>query len=221
MTDVAVLVPWRPSDPIREDRWKFVRRWWADAGYLVIPADDGGAPFSRGCSANLAAQHVDADVLIIADADTITPLPQVEEAVRLAHQQPGMVVAHDRWCYLTVWATKQYMDGDDRWRRHIEFTLDNTVSSCVVLSRETWDTVGGFDPRFRAWGNEDTAFSLATAALCGPIRWVHGDTMHLWHPKEPIRPAENTELVNEYFAVRDDPDGMRALIDRAHSTVAA
>jgi hypothetical protein len=191
---------------------------WADRGLLVFPADDGGDPFSRACSINLAhdlvAAGVNPDVYLIADADVIVPEHQAIDAIDQAAAEPGLVVAFDRYCYLTEYGTRLALDGERRrWWKHLQFTLDNTVSSCVAVSRETWDTVGGFDSRYRAWGSEDVQFEVTCATLAGPTRWVRGQAHHLWHPTEPNRPAINNEMLAEYLALRDDPDGMRAHID--------
>lgn len=217
--NVAVIVPWRSGGcPHREAAWKYVRRMWADRDLLVLPADDGGTPFSRACSINLAhdslARTVDPDVYVIADADVIVPEQQAFDAIDMAAAEPGLVVAFDRYCYLTEYGTHLALTGERRrWWKHLQFTLQQTVSSCVAVSRETWDAAGGFDPRFRAWGFEDVQFEVACATLAGPTRWVHGNAHHLCHPTEPDRPSENQEMLAEYLAAKGDPDAMRALVD--------
>lgn len=217
--NAVVLVPWRSGGcEHREAAWRHVRRMWADRGLLVMPADDAGDPFSRSCSINLAhdmvAASLDPDVYLIADADVIVSERQAIDAIDQAAADPGLVVAFDRYCYLTELGTTMALDGERRqWWKHLQFVLNLTVSSCVAVSRETWDTVGGFDPRFRAWGSEDVAFEVACATLAGPTRWVHGDAHHLYHPTEENRPATNPEMLAEYLALRDDPAAMRAHID--------
>lgn len=216
----AVLIPWRDGGcEHRQANWRHVRRMWADRGYLVLPADDGGTPFSRGGSINLAAELVagDVDVLILADADTIIDDDQVRSAITAAAAQPGLVVAFDRYRYLTRPATDIALAGDvaRAARRQAEFTLERTVSSVVAVSRSTWEAAGGFDPRFRAWGHEDIAFEAACATLAGPTRWIPGPVHHLWHPTEANRPAANEELAAAYGAARSNPTAMRALVAEA------
>lgn len=217
--NAAVIVPWRSGGcPHREAAWKHVRRMWADRGLVVLPADDDGTPFSRACSLNLAhdslARTVHPDVYVIADADFLVSEAQAQDAIDQAAEAPGMVVAFDRYCYLTELGTELALDGERRrWWKHLQFVLHNTVSSCVAVSAETWDTVGGFDPRWRAWGAEDVQFEAACHALAGPTRWIHGDGHHLWHPVEANRPAQNFDMLAPYIAARSDPEAMRALVD--------
>ncbi len=224
--NVAVLVPFRSRGcEYRETNFRHVRRLWADAGYFVLPCDDGADPFSRAASINRGYQALDigatvwADVVIIADADTVVPEAQASKAVEMAAEQPGLVVAFNRYRYLTEEGTERCLARKDGWRKLTKFTLPLTVSSCVAVSTETWDTVGGFDPRFRAWGFEDVAFEAACNALAGPTRWVHGDCHHLYHPTEPQRPSVNEAMADEYLAARENADAMRELLDRVRCSV--
>jgi hypothetical protein len=201
VTSAAVLIPWRSTGcPYRDDAWARVEAQWLGYGWPLIVADDGGDPFARGASVNLAATQIDADVYVIADADTLISPDQVEEAVELAVGAPGLVVAFDRYLYL-------------RENGRVKFFMEHTVSSCVAVSHRTWELAGGFDGRFRAWGYEDAAFEAACSTLAGPTRWVHGDVRHIWHPIETNRPDLNRALVRPYIEATGDPSAMRALID--------
>ena len=213
---VAVLVPWRSGGcPHREAAWVHVAAMWDSYGWPVITADDGGQPFSRGCSINYARATVDADVYLIVDADIIVPHDQAVAAAAAAHDQPGLVVAFDEYRYLTPAATVEVLAGADPAEVEHAFTYGWGVSCCVAVSAKTFDTVAGFDPRFRAWGAEDVAFEAACSTLAGPLRKIAGPVWHLWHPSEPERPAANFELGNRYGAARGNPAAMAALIDEA------
>lgn len=213
MTDVAVVVPWRPSpDTARLAAWDRVQREWA--GWNVFTGDDGGDPFSRGASINLAVGEHPADVYVIADADTLVDQRQVQAAVDLAAYAPGLVVAFDRFAYLSEDGTQQVLsDAAGSWEPLIAWELNQTVSSCVALSHDTWVTAGGFDPRFRAWGYEDVQLEVVCATLAGPTRRVPGTAWHLFHQPARERPSENAGWLDEYLRLRNDPDGMRAHLE--------
>lgn len=213
----SVVVPWRSGGcRFRLAAWEHVRTSWD--GWDVHTADDGGQPFSRAASINQAVAEHPADVYVIADADTLTDRLQVEAAVELAAWSPGLVVAFDRFAYLSRDGTKKVLDASATPAESlIAWTLDLTVSSCVALSHETWETVGGFDPRFRGWGAEDVQLEVACAALCAETRRIPGTCFHLWHPPERERPRRNSGMVDEYLRLRSDPEGMRAHLDRVRA----
>lgn len=219
--NVQVIVPWRSRGcPHREAAWALVQDNWT--GWEVHTADDGLEPFSRAASINLAVMEHPADVLVVADADILIATDQVRAAVELAAWSPGMVVAFDRWAHLTESGTQYVLDGFlGSWEPFIDVTLDKTVSCCVALSRETWELSGGFDPRFRAWGFEDVQLEIVCATLAAPTRWIPGSAYHLFHKTEQERPPENLAMLNEYLALRDDPEAMRAHIAKVHSPMLA
>lgn len=51
-----------------------------------------------------------------------------------------------------------------------------------IMSREAFDEVGGWDPRFRGWGGEDHAAMCAMDTLYSPHKTLLGPIFHLWHP---------------------------------------
>lgn len=211
---VNVVVPYRPSDGHRRAAWHRVQEHWWEAALDLHVADDGGEPFSRGGSINLAVREHPADVYVIADADTLVDRRQVEAAVALAAHAPGLVVAFDRFAYLSEHGTQQVLDRyEGSWEPLMAWSLQNTVSSCVALSHETWELAGGFDPRFRAWGYEDVQLEIVCATIAGPTRRIPGTAWHLYHPPVRERPIANLSYLDEYARLRNDPDAMRAHLE--------
>ena len=209
---VCVVVPFRAvRDLDRHAAWSHVQAHWQVNGFEVHTADDGGEPFSRGCSVNRGiAEHPGADVYVIADADSLVDEKQVRAAVQAAAEAPGIVIAFDRFAYLSRDGTRAVMSGDrGDWNRHVEWTLQRSVSTCLAVSRETWEQTGGFDPRFRGWGMEDVAFEITARTVSAPTRHIPGTAWHLWHPPEPLRPAGNVQLLREYEAAAGDPAAVR------------
>lgn len=199
---VAVIVPHRPVDEHRAAAFETVRGWWALAcpEFQVVPVDDGGEPFSRAGSVNLGAEGCDADVLVIADNDVLISRRQILDAVALAVSGLGLVQPFDELRWFDPAATRVLLEQP--WRAfdqsapapELVFTpCENTplLGGMNVVSRRTWDAVGGFDRRFRGWGGEDIAFARVCAEVA-PIRRVQGPLMHLWHPKTGAYVAETT-----------------------------
>jgi len=66
-------------------------------------------------------------------------------------------------------------------------TGDEYVGACsgvLVIHRETWDLLGGFDERYVGWGAEDVEF-----AIRHQFERVPGTCWGMWHP-----PAERGAL---------------------------
>jgi hypothetical protein len=238
--NVAVVIPWVDRGcPHRAQAYRFVREYWrAWAVRYTTPsvfatvsvAAWNAEPFSRAAAINrgvLGMTAWDADVILQSDPDSIVSPQAALEAV-LQALEPGLVVAFDRYRYLTADSTEKVLRGGpvaDSWP---EGSFDylpaddegaGGVGNVVAFSRHTWETAGGYDERFGTWGADDGAFALAAGTLTGPLRRVPGDCLHLWHPRlaqsVPGHPEydRSMALVHQYHAAAESgPDAMRALI---------
>jgi len=100
-----------------------------------------------------------------------------------------------------------------------------------IVPREGFQTVGGWDERFRGWGGEDHAAMAAMDTLYGPHKTLPSSVTHIWHPvlvpdgitedakaKKRLWPnqeseANNNALSMRYYAADRNPAKMRALVD--------
>jgi hypothetical protein len=181
-------------------------------GVEVRVVDDGGHPFARGASLNLAFDGLAPDDVVIAcDADLVIDGDQLFEAARLAAEAPGMVVPFDRMEYVTR------TGGRQSWPLSPTMPM---LGGCNVLSRRTWELAGGWHPRFRGWGCEDVAMATQCNALAGLTRRVPGTATHLYHPKakayvDDALVAANGALMRRINEAAADPDRLRALLEEA------
>ena len=89
-----------------------------------------------------------------------------------------------------------------------------------ALTPDTYDMVGGFDPRFIGWGGEDTSLGAALDTMAGPHHRLEASVWHLRHPKSKQadkigRPTGVNERLNRrYLAANGDREAMQRLIDR-------
>lgn len=208
---ISAVIPYRPAVG-RVDAYEFVREHLEANVDEVVIADDGGDPFSRGCSINDGVARASGDLLVVCDADLVLPVDQLDLGVITVAARSGMCLPFDRYHYLTGAATLEVMAGvqptPDTPR---QFAMDSSVGGVCVIDRKTFNLVGGFDPSLRGWGGEDYAFWAAVDTLA-EVHRVPGVLYHLWHPTDPVRPAENIEVMKSYMAARGDEVRMRELI---------
>jgi hypothetical protein len=171
--------------PHRQAAWDACCRHWEANGWSVV----GASRWSRASSRNAAAACLAGDVLVFADADTVVPVEQLEEAVEKARLADDFVLA-----YTTLYRTlRNHPPLAQLLRRPSGYRTRDVSNGVVAVSRGLWEEVGGFDERFEAWGGEDRAFLFACLALRGrdePLR-VAGHAVHLWHPhdRDASRPS--------------------------------
>jgi hypothetical protein len=226
------VIPWVDRGcPFRRAAFEFTRRYWDSLGdtglRFQVVVSGGPEPFSRAAAINHGVRDSTADVILQADPDSLVPIAQALRALERAAETDGLVIAHDRYLYLSEQATGLLYE-DTRlasWRLRVpkdycESFGEFGVGNVVAFSRRTWELAGGYDERFGVWGGDDAAFALACGTLAGEQRRVPGDVLHCWHPRlsesVPGHPeyARSMRLLREYHAAADGgPEAMRALID--------
>jgi glycosyltransferase involved in cell wall biosynthesis len=204
---ISAVIPFRATGG-REHLLEVVTSHLSDFVDELIVCDDEGEVFSRASSINLGAKQADGDVLLICDADLVVPLDQLEAAAALA--EDGMVVPFSHIVNLTREQTAAVVRGADVEAQRGRPTLAGDGGACLI-DCITFDTVGGYDPRFRGWGHEASAFVAAVDTLVDPVRRTEGLAYHLDHPADRNRPSANEALGARYANARGDLVGMRLL----------
>lgn len=193
------LVPRRPDGGHRDRLWSWCRSHWHEScpGIPIVEGASPPGPFNRSAAINAAADRP-WDVAVILDADVVAPGEQVYEAVELARDTGRMVLGFTTYLGLNALMTRRVMEEGLAWRSitRAAFTKRGHESSIVVVNRELWETVGGFDERFVGWGQEDVAFAKACRLLIGEEHRVEGRVYHLHHS----RSAERSRHLPEWRA---------------------
>lgn len=216
--NVAVLIP-RRADGGRRDRiWGWLRdRWEAEhPDYKVVEGHHETGQFNRSAAINRAREQVDADVLVIADADTFVSPEALEEAIATAVGTGQMTLAFDRYCYLSKLMSDLVMGGyRGDWHPGVEFTMQGTCSCMVVVTADLFDRCRGFDEGFVGWGGEDIGFSHAAQTFGGGLQRVQDSAVwHLWHPTAPRTHDGWPDRIRAYGEASYNPQAMTELIDR-------
>lgn len=186
----AVIIPFRSrgTDPLREANLARVLEHWA--GYtknpLVIGDGRGGdAQFNRSAAYNKGIRRRRAaEVLIFTESDMLLDYAQIDQAVELAAETPGLVVPFTQYRYLTP-------EDSAKVRAHEaepadctpESTMDNgkSIGAVNVVSRQTLNLIGQWDEGFEGNWYDDNAAQRAFELCAGPTRWVDGPAHHLYH----------------------------------------
>lgn len=230
---VGVIIPYRKGCPWRDRALPVVKGWWETIcpDWPVTLVDDGGTPFSRGSSLNLGIKYAGLDTIIAADGDILAGRRWAREAVELA-QDGGLVQPFSRldWHSATttdLLLTAPHLAFEPRGPKPLySWPADGAtplLGGINVLTRETWETAGGWLPAFRGWGHEDIAFACQVETMTGhPVRYVDGVVAHLFHPPRHgtayDRDGENVQRSAQVLAARGDTAAMAEVI-RCGSTI--
>ncbi|OBJ26972.1 hypothetical protein A5622_07730 [Mycobacterium sp. 1245801.1] len=184
-------------DPYRIQNLRRVREHWDDSPWPVRVVDDGEpGQFNRSRAYNRAANLVDADVLVYAEADLIIDYDQVDAAIMLAQTQPGLVIPFSKFMEINETQSALVRAGLLRPQNAnaVQINGDRKSTGAVnVISRATLAQIGCYDEQFRGAWWDDTAMQRAFEICCGPIRFVDGPAYHLYHATGARRDAKSTD----------------------------
>lgn len=214
---VSVVIPFLSEDPHRQRSFEWIKNWWRtnfpDWQKLVAHND----PFTKAGSINLGVKETTGDVILITDSDCYTP--DVAGLQRLvgeveAGKQPW--ITPHRFVYKLSEKSSQivYDEGSINLNK-LTRSIGCIGGGLIVLNRESWNIVGGFDERFQTWGGEDVSFGMALESLCGSQPRGRLDLIHFWHPPQNYTfrmPDSTARLIQDYRRASRHPDKMKTLI---------
>lgn len=234
MTRVAVIVPFRDRgvDPLRQRNLDAVESQWArwvseGEGREVLTVSDGrdgDAQFNRSAAYNRGVAYASpaTDVYLFAESDMLIHFDQIDLAVAMALETPGLVVPFTRYCYLSEDASGWVRAGVAPQVPRPEWVKGNgsSIGAINVVSRATLDAIGQWDETFEGSWYDDDAMRVAFTRCAGPTRWVDGPAYHLFHlpgwkgdhltDEDRAATARNKARLAQYRAART-PEQIRML----------
>ncbi|MDB5036563.1 MAG: hypothetical protein JWQ35_91 [Bacteriovoracaceae bacterium] len=224
MSSVSVLFPYKPDHGRRDELFNWVKRRWQSLlpEVEICVGETSDVPFNRSRAINLAAEKASGDTLIIADTDTAFEKDAILEGIAQVNQEKCWFLPYRDYCRLDEPTTNRLLkENPDIEVTQKDFTpmeiTKGYVSGAVILTRDAFRAVGGFDDRFQDWGGEDEAFFHAAKTLWSKVKRVDGSVFHLWHP--PARQAterdgkylDNVWLLLKYQHAEGSPLVMKTL----------
>lgn len=233
MKSTALIVPYRPDGGLRDRNWGILRTWWEDAfpdmQICVGMSSRREGPWIKAVAAERAVAQAKADVLVVADADVWPhPAEAVSEAVDLAASgEAPWVVPHKEVRRLSPEASYRALHCGTELSESLPLA-ERAYSGMpggglLVITAEAWRQIGGYDPRFRGWGGEDSSLGRTANTLLGNRHRLHAALYHFWHPPEPrlnrITGSTATyRLTNVYKRAVYRPAVMRSLVRNRPAT---
>lgn len=233
LNKVSVLIPYKPDNGPRDKLFNWVKTYYETMmpeAELCI-GESISHPFNRSRAINIAAKQATRDIFVIADGDVICDPGSLLQAIEFLDQH-SWVIPYDKWLDLTQSSTEKLIIHPPQLPLQLDVEYNERkfkknakpISGTIIVTRENFNKVKGFDERFVGWGREDNAFCAAMNTICGHyIRTKNTFLYHLWHPREGLKTHPNMQnnirLYKRYARRRGRIGEMTKLInERGHNS---
>ncbi len=198
---ISILIPYK-SDGGQRDR---LIEWNIERIKMMIPeaeiciGDLGDEPFNRSKAINKAASLASHDTFCIMDSDALFDRRFFELAYEAS--QHNWLRVNGGSFYLTEDSTEELLNS--RYPLDVQTDISQ-LYGCnffTILTREQFETVGGFDEKFRHWGSEDVGFYESLKIYFGKHSQVLDRIWHLWHPVVEGRDDKLDAIHSKRFSV--------------------
>ncbi|GHH99571.1 glycosyltransferase family 2 protein [Neobacillus kokaensis] len=234
LNNVSILIPYKPDGGPRDRLFNWVKTYYE----TMMPevelciGKSLSHPFNRSRAINIAAKQATRDIFVIADGDVFYEPDSLLQAIELLDQH-AWVIPYDKWLDLTQSSTENLLIHppqlplplDVEYSKERKYKNNRLpISGTIIVTRENFYKVRGFDERFKGWGKEDNAFCAAMNTICGPYyRTKNTFLYHLWHPREGLKThpnmQNNIKLFNRYAKRTGKIGEMTKLInERGHNS---
>lgn len=185
---VSLIIPFASEDIRRLQIFDWVEERWQNVcpGFELCIGHDDPQDFNRSKARNRAFEESSGDLIVISDADTACPIDNVLGALKAVEEGHAWVIAHSEYHSLT----EEYTDWlitqppgmmlkppfPSNWVMH-----SRSQAGVLVMTRETYEKVGGYNEEFDGWGYEDNEFAVRLTRQVGQPTRCFGPMLHLWH----------------------------------------
>lgn len=185
----ALVIPFRDrgTDPLRAANLTRILEHWSTYRAEIIIATDGltgDAQFNRHKAYNEAATETDADILAFVESDMLLDFTVMDQAVDMASARTGLVVPFTERHELSPddSATVRAHQADHHnMRGEVIKPKPKRTGAINVISRQTYEAIGQYDPAFSGNWWDDRSMHIAFDICAGPTRWIDGPSWHLYH----------------------------------------
>lgn len=215
--------------------WRHVHSWLKQTLdyplYIGEHIPDEPSMYNLSLARNQAAQLAgDWEVAVVHDADTVINPQQIKVGVAAAMETGAVTYPYTERLELDFEGTKMLLEDESSdWQSHMTpYTRNQPLGGCIIVRRDLWELVRGFDSGFVGWGHEDGAFAIASEILSGKrLQRVPGKSLHLEHVAAPAKRADNPiylanqARIKRYMRAMNQPkavDMVRALRDESVGT---
>lgn len=189
---VSVLMPYKLDGSFREKifKWVIERYRMLFPEFELCLVEDREKYFHKTMAVNKAAKIASGDIFILADADIFFEKKIIDNSLlAMTNKNLKWVMPYVEYWPLTPKVSSQVLQDTPGLTKKfkeidVKYITKNSPAGLIVITRDSFFNIGGYDERFKGWGCEDTAFYLTANCLLHEVVRLNEKIYHLWHPRQ-------------------------------------
>lgn len=173
--------------------------------YIHTPVAEG-FDYCRSATLNAGAAAARGDVLVLHDNDMLIPARYAAEAAARVDEGWKFVDLKRFTFYLWEPDTHAFFESQIVPTDVSATIVQNLQGASIIVERNAYDAIGGFDEEFVGWGGEDNDFWDRALAHGGVFAFAYLPLIHLWHaPQKGKLQGVDAPARKRYFELREIP----------------
>jgi hypothetical protein len=149
--------------------------------YVHTPVPSAGYDYNRSWTLNVGARQARGTVLVLHDNDMLCPMGYAAEALSRVRAGSSFLELKRFTFYLSEADTAAFF-STGKLSTQLECRIvQNLQGASVVVARDAFFEIGGFDESFVGWGGEDNEFWERAEARGRVDAFGSLPFIHLWH----------------------------------------
>lgn len=218
---IAVVIPWRRTES-RAEIFTYLTKWYCKEfpTFSIILSDSNHQIFNLSSSRNkgiIEAFEGGADIVLSSDADFFPSKDSLIKAILNSIKTEHISLPYNDYVELSYEGTKKFLEERPESinlhnRRNTNPKLKDgktdrlwVCSGLLVITKKTFNELGGFDENYVGWGQEDIDYHKRYLDKYGRLfDYIDGIGVSLEHSREEWKTSSNDNV--RYFTSKYGKD---------------
>lgn len=221
---ISFIVPYKEDNEERKSNLKFAREYYStlvpESEFILISQKVEEGVFHKTRMYNEGAKKAKHNILCFLDCDTFVSEESIYKSFTLAQDNNNVAIGYNGVAVYLTFKGKKKIKGQLTYEKLLSilppdfkpelnnsnenYNVANTqaVGGCLVMNKQCFKDIGGYNLNFKNWGYEDTEIVRRAAKLNKNVVAVNANNPYLFHlPHDDDKAPRNA---HEYYKSNEE-----------------